>query len=352
MSIEYSDDYGNDADNSDEDKDNEEYFFEHIGDPVFDVYDEHDAMYDYPILNEDILMPMKQKDFNKSICWHEDFGKSNGATEFILHDTSFRLSSTSKNKNKDHIDDIQCGPPQPVLVFDKKDDTYMGSEKHINYVVWKEETHRHISYKPPDSDLWVNPPPRCKEYLPEDIFSDLILNINMEPSYEEGNMGFIKVTENEQSLIVLCWRATNKPPDPGRNESFSILGEKNIYKFFRDLTFNTGERMIDIFYVGLSVWSYYHSAYEGHSFNKFITLPLEDIINHLKKMCLQSTRASDLVSSKDFENHTKKIKQNVLYLTTCGHEFDNFTFSFCEVSVHELLNMRKSHVYNKARKQS
>lgn len=74
--------------------------------------------------------------------------------------------------------------------------------------------------------------------------------------------------EDVPSLLFLLWNVTNKPPDPGRSENLSIHGEKNLYLFFGDLTFNTGERTFDIFYrgLGLSVWSYYHSVYEGYSF--------------------------------------------------------------------------------------
>ncbi|KAF3557794.1 hypothetical protein F2Q69_00013664 [Brassica cretica] len=143
-----------------------------------------------------------------------------------------------------------------------------------------------------------------------EIYSDRVLHntVDKDPSYEEENERLPEEAEDVKSFLFTRWHISNEPPDPGRSESL----------------FN-------------HVWSYSLSAYEGYSCNKFLALPLEDIITQSRNMCSKITRASDFVSS-NIENHTKKI-ENVLYLTTSGNKFGNVALSFCWESEYELWNV-------------
>lgn len=89
-------------------------------------------------------MPMPQTYFNRSICSHEDFGESNGITDFVLNDTSRAFQAIpstidwrrniswmcSLSKIEDTTENIQFGPQQ-VKVFDNKDDKIcIGNDEH------------------------------------------------------------------------------------------------------------------------------------------------------------------------------------------------------------------------------
>lgn len=140
-----------------------------------------------------------------------------------------------------------------------------------------------------------------KKFQYGEIYSDRVLHntVDKDPSYEEENERLPEEAVDVKSFLFTRWHISNEPPDPGRSESL----------------FN-------------HVSSYSLSAYEGYSCNKFLALPLEDIITHSRNMCSKITRASDFVSS-NIENHTKKIEQNVLYLTNSGNKFGNVALSFC-----------------------
>ncbi|KAG5376445.1 hypothetical protein IGI04_041041 [Brassica rapa subsp. trilocularis] len=328
-------------------------FDNQLGDAIFDVYDEddvkdNDASFDvhsfvpnYEKFDEDAMKQVtlaKVEDesvsFSESIyaretptLSHEDFATSDGVkNNFDLKDTTHLLQTMSETSGWSHNyfeiislstkeDCFEEQKPEHVLIFDVEEkQTYVDAmNQQVRYDVWRKDCHRQIIRQPPDRDLRMHMSHRVKKFQCDVIYSDQVLHntVDKDPSYEEENKRLNEDAEDVKSLLFTRWHVSNEPPDPGRSESL----------------FN-------------HVWSYSFSAYEGNSFNKFIALPLEDIITHSSNMCSKITRASDFVSSIDIEKHTKKIEQNVLYLTTSGNKFGNIALSFFWASEHELWNVR------------
>ncbi|KAF3580083.1 hypothetical protein DY000_02031595 [Brassica cretica] len=111
-----------------------------------------------------------------------------------------------------------------------------------------------------------------------EIYSDRVLHntVDKDPSYEEENERLPEEAEDVKSFLFTRWHISNEPPDPGRSE--------------------------------------------------------------IKEYVFKNNKSIRFVSS-NIENHTKKIEQNVLYLTTSGNKFGNVALSFCWESEYELWNV-------------